>query len=134
MKTSDQRICGRIVSGEGRGRHFTRLDWARRQFIDKLGIDPYPGTVNLIVADADSKSVWDRLKDTPGVRISNPNEDIQDCSARCYRVSIGGHVDGAVVFPEVAEYAEDQVEIIAALGVRNALGTSDGDSLTLEIQ
>ena len=129
-----RQIGGQVVSGEGRGRNFTRLDWARRQFVDKLGIDPFPGTVNLIVVDADSQSVWDWLKNTPGVLIRNPGEGPQDCSARGYRVSSGGQVDGAVVFPEVAGYAEDQVEIIAAIVVRNALGTSDGDSLMLEIQ
>jgi len=134
LTSNSKRIRGQVVSGEGRGRNFTRLDWARRQFVDKLGIDPFPGTVNLIVVDADSQSVWDRLKNTPGARICNPREGPQDCSARCYRVSIGGQVDGVVVFPEVAGYAEDRVEIIAAIGVRNALGTSDGDSLTLEIQ
>ena len=42
-------IRGRLVGGIGLGRHFTRLDWARRQFIDKLGIDPFPGTLNVRV-------------------------------------------------------------------------------------
>jgi CTP-dependent riboflavin kinase len=89
LRAKGKQIRGRVVSGEGRGRHFSRLAWARRQFIDKLGIDPYPGTLNLIVVDAESRSVWDRLKDKPGVRIHNPNGGPQDCDARCYRVSIG---------------------------------------------
>ena len=133
MTRNGKQICGRVVSGEGRGTHFTRLARARRQFIDKLGIDPYPGTVNLIVVDAESRSVWDRLKDKPGVSICNPNRNPQDCNARCYRASIGEQVSGAIVLPEVADYARDQVEIIAAIGVREALNINDGDTLILEI-
>ena len=133
MTPNGSRIRGQVVSGEGRGRHFTRLDWARRQFVDKLEIDPYPGTVNLIVEDAESRAVWDRLKDQPGVRIDNPNRGPQDCNGRCYRVSIEGQVDGAIVLPEVVGYAADQVEIIAAMGIRDALDINDGDSLVLEI-
>ena len=32
-------IRARLARGVGQGKYFTRLDWARRQFIDKLGID-----------------------------------------------------------------------------------------------
>jgi phosphoglycolate phosphatase len=128
-----EQIRGRLATGVGQGKHFTQKNWARRQFIDKLGIDPFPGTVNLVINDPESMSVWVRLKDTPGGRMDNPDGGARDCSARCYRVSIGGQVDGAIVLPEVADYAEDQIEIIATIGVRDALDVEDGDSLILEM-
>ena len=58
-----EKIQGRLTSGVGQGKHFTRLDWACRQFIDKLGIDPFPGTVNLIVDEPESMFRWKRIKD-----------------------------------------------------------------------
>jgi phosphoglycolate phosphatase len=127
-------IRGRLTTGVGQGKHFTRLDWARLQFIDKLGIDPFPGTINVIVDDSESMSVWVRLKDTPGVRIDNPNRGSHDCNARCFQVSIEGQVDAAIVLPEFAGYLPNQIEVIAAIGVRDALGIDDGDSLKLEIR
>ncbi|MDH3596008.1 MAG: DUF120 domain-containing protein [Rhodospirillales bacterium] len=129
-----EKIRGRLTSGAGQGRHFTRVDWARQQFVDKLGIDPFPGTVNLMIDELESMSLWDRIKDTPGVRIDNPNSGPNDCNARCYRVSIEGQVDAAIVLPEVADYSPNQIEIIAAVGVRDALGINDGDALTLELK
>lgn len=131
-KNSDHTIRGRVVTGEGRGKHFTRLAWARQQFIDKLGIDPYPGTVNLIVADAVSKSAWNRLKNTPGISIDNPNSGPNDCDARCFPVSIEGVEHAAIVLPEVAGYSPDQIEVIAATEIRSTLDIDDGDSLNLE--
>jgi CTP-dependent riboflavin kinase len=127
-------LLGRLVTGIGHGKRFTRLDWARRQFVDKLGIDPFPGTINMIVEAADSVRVWNRLKGTPGVRIENPNDGPHDCDARCYPVSIDGRIEAAIVVPEVPNYSPVQIEVIAAVGVREALAVDDGDSLKLEIR
>jgi CTP-dependent riboflavin kinase len=102
--------------------------------LDKLGFDPFPGTINLIVDDSESIMVWDRLKTTPGVRIDNPSDGPHDCSARCYPVSIDGRIEAAIVLPEVVGYSPVKIEIIAATGVRDALDVDDGDSLRLEIR
>jgi CTP-dependent riboflavin kinase len=131
---SGEELLGRLATGIGQGKHFTQLDWARQQFLDKLGIDPFPGTVNLILDDSESMEVWNRLKDTPGIRVDNPNHGPRDCHARCYPVSIDGRIDAAIVLPEVAGYSPVQIEIIAAVGVRDAFDIDDGDSLRLEIQ
>jgi CTP-dependent riboflavin kinase len=128
-----EQLLGRLTTGIGQGQHFTQRDWARQQFIDKLGIDPFPGTINLIIDDSESMKVWNRLKDAPGIRIDNPNDGPHDCDARCYPVSIDGQIDGAIVLPEVAGYSPLQIEVIAAKRVRHVLGIKDGDSLRLEI-
>lgn len=127
-------LLGRLATGIGHGRQFTRLDWARTQFVDKLGIDPYPGTVNVIIDDPDAITVWVRLRRTGGIRIDNPNDGPHDCDARCYRVSIEGRIAGAIVLPEIDGYPPAQVEVIAAIDVRAALGIEDGDPVRLDIE
>ena len=127
-------LVGRLTTGIGQGGHFTTLEWVRQQFMDKLGIDPFPGTINLIVGDSESMKVWNRLKATPGVRIDNPNDGPHDCDARCYPVSIEGQIAGAIVLPEVEGYSPVQIEVIAAKGVREVLRIEDGDLLGLQIQ
>ncbi len=129
-----EKLLGRLATGTGQGRHFTSLDWARRQFVEKLGIDPFPGTINLIVEDPECLEIWECLKATPGVRIENPNDGPNDCDARCYPVVIDGQIDAAIVLPEVPGYPAEQVEIIAAVCIRDTLGITDGDSLSLEIR
>jgi CTP-dependent riboflavin kinase len=131
---SGEKILGRFATGRGRGTHFTRLEWARQQFMDKLGIDPFPGTINLIVENEESIKIWERLKATPGIRIDNPNAGPDDCDARCYPVSIDGQIEAAIVVPEVAGYSPVKIEIIAAIGIRDALDIDDGESIRLEIQ
>ncbi len=127
-------INGRLVSGIGQGRHFTRLDWARRQFIDRLGIDPYPGTVNLEPDAGSSLDLWRRLRATPGIPIDNPNDGPHDCDARCYRVLIGTDIEAAIVLPEVAVYPETQIELIAPVNVRETLRIADGAAIALHVR
>ena len=127
-------IVGELASGLGQGRHFTRLGWARRQFIDRLGIDPFPGTINVIVSEVAALDLWTRLQRAPGIGIDNPSDGPHDCGARCYPVSIEGRIDGAIVLPEVAGYPLRQIEVIASVNVREALGLLDGDRVRLEIR
>ncbi len=127
-------ITGRLASGIGQGRHFTQLDWARRQFIDKLAIDPFPGTVNVIIEAPDRLAAWQALAATPGVRIFNPGSGPHDCDARCYPVTLdgpAGPIPAAIVLPEVTGYSPAQIELICAINVREVLGVADGAHLSL---
>lgn len=129
-----ERLIGRLATGIGMGKTFTRLDWARTQFVERVGIDPFPGTVNVIVDDPDSMPVWMRLKRTDGIRMDNPGSGPHDCDAKCWRVSIGDRFDGAIVFPLVDGYPPAQVEVIAAVGLRDALDIEDGDTVVLTLK
>lgn len=124
-------IEAKLVTGLGEAAGFTSLDWARAAFRDAVGIDPWPGTVNLQPSNPASRAGWDRVRARPGIVLPAPRPDW--CDARCYRARIAGRIDAAVVIPEVENYPEDQIELIAAVGVRDALGIRDGDPVTVEI-
>ena len=122
---------GRVVTGVGAGASFTQLEWARTKFVDIAGIDPYPGTLNLHIEETIHQLTWDAVKASAGHRIVAT--DGVSCDARCYPAQIDGHLPGAVVIPEVHEYPGFQVELIAALPLREHLSLADGDSVELSI-
>ena len=128
-----EEIGGRVVTGIGQGRRFTQLSWAREQFVERLGMDPFPGTLNIVVDDPDAMPVWARLRRTPGIRMENPGGGPHDCDARCYPVLVEGRIAGAIVLPEVENYPPAQIEIVAEIDLREALGVEDGDPLRLAI-
>jgi CTP-dependent riboflavin kinase len=107
---------------------FTRIDWARAAFVAQLGIDPFPGTLNLV---PDGAAAWAAVRARPGIRIPAP--DARFCDARAWRVRLAGGIDGAIVVPEVPGYPDDKIEIIAAVGLRAALDLVDGDMLAFEV-
>lgn len=124
------KLTGRVVTGLGQGAQLTQLEWARAQFVDKLGIDPFPGTLNVMV-DASDASAWEQWKTAPGVEIVPPNADW--CNARAYPIRVAGRVNGAIILPEVAGYSPTQIEIIANVSLRETLQLNDGDALALEL-
>jgi HAD superfamily hydrolase (TIGR01509 family) len=123
-------LSGRLARGKGEGASFTRLPWAREQFLSRLGIDPFPGTLNLAL-DAACLPGWQALRASPGVPVVPPVPDW--CEGRCYPVRVEGRVPGAIVFPGVPAYPEDQLELIASVSLRETLPRSEGDPVSVEL-
>ena len=103
----------------------------KSQFIEKLSIDPYPGTLNLEIVDSESLQTFNSLKTKIGIEITP--EDPSFCSARCYPVLINGQIRGAIVFPLVEGYPENKMELIASENIKKALSVKAGDHLEVEI-
>ena len=103
----------------------------RRQFIEKLSIDPYPGTLNLEIIDPESLQSFNALKTTEGIEISPENPSF--CSARCYPVLINGKLKGAIVFPLVDGYPKNKMELIAPQNMKKALSLKVGNELEVEV-
>ena len=124
------KIRGRIVEGLREAGNFTQIPWVKRQFIEKLSIDPYPGTLNLEIVDPESLQAFRKLKASKGLEITP--EDPSFCSAQCYPVLINGQLKGAIVFPLVKDYPENKMELIASEKIKEALFLNTGDILEVE--
>jgi CTP-dependent riboflavin kinase len=102
----------------------------KRQFIEKLSIDPYPGTLNLEIVDPESLRTFKELKAKKGIEITP--EDPSFCRAQCYSVLINGQLKAAIVFPLVKDYPENKMELIASEKIKEALILNTGDLLEVE--
>jgi hypothetical protein len=125
------KIRGRIVEGLRVGSTFTQIPWVRKQFIQKLNVDPYPGTLNLEIVDLKDSQNFRELQLTLGVEIIP--EDPSFCNAQCYPVLINGRIKGAIVFPRVRDYPENKMELIASQNIKEVLSVKGGDVLEVEI-
>jgi len=113
------------MSGDRRAAGFTQLESVREQFITRLGIDPYPGTLNVAPCDASDLETWIALSSATGISIDNP--DSGGCAAYCYPVRVNDAVPAAIVRPLLGDYPVDKIEVIAAVSLRDQLGIEDGD-------
>lgn len=130
LATAAAWIKGRVESGRGEAAGFTALGWVQRQVARRLGFRPYPGTLNLRLVDEQELATWRWLQQQPGVPIE-PSPGY--CAARCFRVSVEGRYEAAIVLPLVPHYPPDVVEVLAPLSLRQALGLADGTAVTLAV-
>ena len=118
---------------------FTELPWVRAQFRERLGLDIWPGTVNLQVSDPEGLALLARLRAADGdeaqalggVPIEPPETGY--CVGWCYPARLGP-LPAAIVMPHVADYPPDKLELIAAVRVRDALGLEPGDRVTVMLE
>lgn len=118
-------IClkGKIFSGKGEGAKFTELPWVKRQMEEKLGFAPYPGTLNIKLSK-DKVELKKLLKKAKSIEIL-PAEGY--CLGRCFKAYLVKGLKCAIVLPEVRDYPEDTLEVIAPVNLREKLQLKDGD-------
>lgn len=117
-------IRGTVSNGLGQGADFTSLAWVKQQFVDTLGIDPWPGTLNLHLLEASDLEKWNELKSAKHYRIKAP--DRGNCDALCFPVLLENRISGAIVLPVIDNYPVDKLEIISPLKLREELGLENG--------
>ncbi len=121
-------LRGRVSSGGGGGNLFVNLPWAEKQFKNKLGFKPYPGTLNLQLSPGtDVKALRNTMK---GIKIEAP-EGFHE--GRCFKAIIMGKQCGAVVVPDVSGYPNDLLEILAPVNLRETLKLKDGVNIEVDV-
>ena len=123
------KLRGIVARGLGESKNFTEIPWVKRQFIDRLGINPYPGTFNIIVAAEDGEKL-NALHKVQGIEITP--EDDNFCTASGLPVLINSRIKGAAIIPQVADYPPMQLEIISAENIKQTLSLDDGDRVEIE--
>jgi len=120
-----QEFSGRVVTGRGEAAGFTHLDWVRRGFMAYTGIDPFAGTLNLIVEAPHDLEAWAALRASRRFCLEAPTAAF--CRGWCYPVLANASIAAAIVVPDVPNYPAWQVELVAAVPLRATLGVADGD-------
>jgi riboflavin kinase len=125
-------ITGKAMSGVGEGRYYVSLEGYRKQFIEKLNFDPYPGTLNIRI-NKEQLYFRRRLDEEEGIKIEGfSTKDRTFGEVKAFHCKIDG-IEGAVVLPQRTHYPADVIEVIAPVRIRDALGIKDGDIVNVEV-
>jgi len=125
---------GTVFTGLGEGAYYISQEHYRKQFIEKLGFDPYPGTLNLkLTTDYDTRA-RDELEAYPAVEVEGfMSEDRTFGSVKCYPVIIKNQVKGALISALRSHYDASVLEIIAPVPLRKRLKLKDGYKVKVEV-
>jgi len=125
---------GTVFKGLGEGAYYIGKEHYRKQFVEKLGFEPYPGTLNLkLTSDYDVKARAE-LESYPAVEVEGfKNEDRTFGLVKCYPALIDNKVKGALVTALRSHYDVSVLEIIAPVCLRKHLNLKDGNKVKIEV-
>jgi riboflavin kinase len=125
---------GTVFTGLGEGAYYIAKEYYRDQIVEKLGFEPYPGTLNLkLSTDYDTKTRME-LDAYPAIEVKGfKNEDRTFGLVKCYPAVIGGEVKGALITALRSHYDASVLEIIAPVCLRKALSLKDGNKVKVEV-
>lgn len=124
---------GKIIKGMGEGSYYISLEGYKKQFIDKLGFEPYPGTLNIKLDDR-YKNVKGILRMYPGIFIEGFRDEKRTYGwVRCYKADIEG-IEGAVLILERTHYDDSVIEAIAPVRIMDKLKIDYGSSIKVRVK
>ena len=131
-------MTGIIFSDLGQAASFMALGWVQTALQQRLGFKPFPATLNVRPKDAADAQVWCRMRgNSAGFSLGPANDGF--CKARLYPIELvvqsateQNKMPGAILLPEVTDYPNDKIEIVAPVRLKKHFGLQDGDQLTWE--
>ena len=130
LDKSGLQLDGKVVSGMGEGAYYMSLEGYRSQFSEKLGYEPYAGTLNLKLLNQSSVRMRSMMDNYPSVFIRGFTDSSRSYGwVKCYPAILNdGAVDkAAVIVLERTHYDNSMLEVIAPIGIKDLLGIKNGD-------
>jgi riboflavin kinase len=128
---------GRVVSGMGEGAYYMSLEGYRKQFKEKLGYEPYPGTLNVKLSDRASMDARRELSIYPSIFIDGFSDKFRTYGwVKCYPAEVNNGVvkNAAVLVLERTHYDDSMIEIIAPVSIKEIARIRNGDCIAVRAQ
>jgi len=134
-KKSSVTFRGQVFTGLGEGAYYVKLEGYRKQFRDKLGFDPFPGTLNIqLLTDADVHE-FQLLRATIGFEIKGfVSRGRSFGPVACYPATLNERQDAAILIIQRTHHHPNVVELISPVNLREKLHLTDENIITVRAQ
>ncbi len=145
---------GKIVSGSGEGSYYMSLDGYKNQFKQKLGYEPYPGTLNVkldkfytnikneirnlpalyIHGFKDENRTYGWVKCYPSLLFSNgPQEEYIEKGHDIKEIDPFSGIKSSIILLERTHHDNSLIEIISPFSIKDSTKLKNGDTVTIKI-
>src|SRR3989338_7027610 len=128
----------KITSGLGEGRYYMSLSQYKKQFIEKLGFEPFEGTLNL---EVDIAKVNNFLLNSVCININGfETKERTFGGLKAFNVKVSAKnnknnkkINAALIMPDRTHHDKNVVEIIANKNLRNKLKLKDNQEIEITL-
>ena len=125
---------GTILTGFGEGGYYVSLKGYAKPFVEALGFQPFPGTLNLRLSNETLIEQRSSLNHLPGVEVSGFRDRSRTYGpVKCFKALVGAKYRGAVLAIERTHYDSSVLEVISPINLRKALRLEDGDECSVTV-
>ena len=142
---------GKIVTGMGEGAYYMSLEGYKKQFQNKLGYEPFPGTLNIKIEDKNYLNSRKDLINYPSIYIDGfKNSDRTFGWVRCYPATISQETrlsrevtqsqttnisdDVHVLLLERTHHNNNLIEVIGPWNIKESSNLKNGDRVVVKIK
>jgi riboflavin kinase len=125
---------GGVFTGLNEGGYYISLKGYARSLRRAVGFEPFPGTLNLRLADQAMIEQRRSLDRKQGIIIPGFTDGKRSFGpVKLFKAEIEGNRPGAVLAIERTHYDSSVLEIISPVNLRRALGLKDGDECAVTV-
>lgn len=122
---------GTVVSGLFEGAYYISRDGYRNQIREKLGFEPFPGTLNVRIRQEDFDRRR-RLEKHPSAILEGFKDGERSFgSCKCYPLLINDEIKGALIVADRTIHDLSTMEIVSPVYLRRHFGLGDGDAVKI---
>ena len=127
---------GRIITGMGEGAYYMSLDGYKKQFKEKLGYEPYPGTLNIKLNSMLFVEAKKEMLKYPSINIEGFSDQSRTFGwVKCYPASINDskNINSSILILERTHYDDSIIELIAPFSIKEQFSLKNGDYVKLKV-
>ncbi|HLI46460.1 MAG TPA: DUF120 domain-containing protein [Geobacterales bacterium] len=124
-------VKGFVFTGIKEGAYYISLKGYMDQFKEKLGYEPFPGTLNVRLIEPKNRGF---LRNLEGIFISGFEDEKRTYGwVKCFPAVINNKLDCAVILLERTIHPRNVIEVISKHNLRKELRLKDGDIVEITI-
>ena len=127
---------GHIITGMGEGAYYMSLDGYKKQFKEKLGYEPYPGTLNIKLNSMLFVDARKEMLKYPSINIEGFSDQSRTFGwVKCYPASINDskNINSSILILERTHYDDSIIELIAPFSIKEQFSLKNGDYVKLKV-
>jgi len=127
-------VSGTLVAGMGEGKYYMSLKGYTKQFRDKIGYVPFPGTLNVKLDKKEQIESLRQLSSMPGTHIDGFSDGKRTYGwVKCFSCKINDKVDAQLILLERTHHDLSTIEVISKLEIRKRLGLKNGSAISIRV-